>query len=152
MKITNEKVSKLASDFDQVIEKVHLALQQFVKGDPEPMKLMFSHRDDVTLANPFGPPGRGWKQVSGIMDRAAAVLRDGEITSFDIISKYITPDLAFILEMEWQKARISGRSDISPSPLRSTMIFRPEDGTWKIAHRHADPITSSRPPESIIQK
>ncbi len=43
MKTTNEKVSKLASDFDQVIEKVHLALQQFVKGDPEPMKLMFSH-------------------------------------------------------------------------------------------------------------
>ena len=86
------------------------------------------------------------------MDRAASLLKDGEIPSFDILAKYVTPDLAFIVEMEWQKAKIGGRQDISPAPLRVTMIFRPEEGTWKIVHRHADPIASDRPPESIIQK
>ncbi len=151
MEITEEQVSETVLNFDQVIQKVHLALLEFVKGNPEPMKLMFSHREDVTLANPFGPPKRGWKQVAEIMDRAASFFKDGE-TSFDIIAKYVTPDLAFVVEIEWQRIKIGGRQDVSPAPLRATMIFRPEDGTWKILHRHADPITSARPPESIIQK
>jgi ketosteroid isomerase-like protein len=152
MENNKKQVSKNVPDFDQVIQKVHMALREFVKGNPEPMKLMFSHREDVTLANPFGPPKRGWKQVSEIMDRAAAVLREGDIPNFDIIAKYVTPDLAFVVEIEWQKAKIGGSQDISPAPLRVTMIFRPEDGTWKILHRHADPITSAQPPESMIQK
>ncbi len=152
MKLTKEKAAKTSPDFDQIIEKVHLALREFVKGNPEPMKLMFSHKDDVTLANPFGPPKKGWKGVSEIMDSAASVLRDGDIPAFEIISKYVTSELAFILEMEWQKVKIGGRQDISDAALRVTMIFRLEDGTWKIIHRQADPITSSQPPESIIQK
>ncbi len=100
MEITEEQVSKNVLDFDKVIQKVHLALLEFVKGNPEPMKLMFSHREDVTIANPFGPPKRGWKQVSEIMDRAAAVLRDGDIPDIDIIARHVTPELAFVVEIE----------------------------------------------------
>ena len=32
---------------------------EFVKGNPEPAKELFSRKDDVTLANPLGPPARG---------------------------------------------------------------------------------------------
>jgi hypothetical protein len=32
-----------------------------VKGNPEPMQRMFSHREDVSLANPLGPAARGWE-------------------------------------------------------------------------------------------
>lgn len=35
--------------------------------------------------------------------------------------------------------------------VRVTTVFRREDGVWKVAHRHADPITAPRPPESVIQ-
>jgi hypothetical protein len=38
-------------DFDEVVEHYHLALNEFLKGNPEPLKSSFSHRDDVTLAN-----------------------------------------------------------------------------------------------------
>ena len=41
---------------------------------------------------------------------------------------------------------------ITPYSLRSTMIFRPEDGVWKVVHRHADPITTAQPVESAIQE
>ena len=27
-----------------------------------------------------------------------------------------------------------------------------EAGTWKLVHRHADPITTPQPPDSVIQK
>lgn len=55
-------------DFDQVIEKYHLAAGEFVKGNPEPYKKLFSQRADVTLTNPFGPVARGWKQVAETME------------------------------------------------------------------------------------
>ncbi len=31
------------------------------------------------------------------------------------------------------------QADITPFTLRVTMIFRAEEGTWKVVHRHADP-------------
>ena len=40
-------------DFDEVIEQYHLALDEYVKGNLEPVKMLFSHREDVTLANPL---------------------------------------------------------------------------------------------------
>ena len=139
-------------DLDEVIEQYNLALGEFVKGNPEPVKQMFSHQEDVTLANPLGPPVRGWEQVAATIDRAASNFRDGEFTGFENVVKYVTPDLAYIVEIERTKAKVGGREDVAPSALRVTMIFRPEEGTWKVVHRHADPITTPQPAESLIQE
>jgi ketosteroid isomerase-like protein len=86
------------------------------------------------------------------MGRAASQLRDGEMVGFENVAKYVTPELAYIVWVERTKAKVGGREDVTPIDLRVTMIFRPEDGTWKVVHRHADPITTARPAESLIQK
>jgi ketosteroid isomerase-like protein len=78
--------------------------------------------------------------------------RDGEVTSIQIVEKCLTPELAYVVQIERAKANIGGREDVTPFALRVTMIFRPEDGTWKVVHRHADPITSAQAPESLIQE
>ena len=140
------------TDFDDVVEHYHLALGEFVKGNPEPVNMMFSHREDVTLANPLGPTVRGWEQVAAAGERAASQVREGEIVGFDIGSKYVTPELAYIVEVERFKAKVGGRQEVAPFALRVTTIFRPEDGTWKVVHRLADPITTAQPIESLIQK
>jgi ketosteroid isomerase-like protein len=85
------------------------------------------------------------------MERAASNLRDGEMVAFENVAKYVTPELAYVVWVERQQAKVGAREDIAPSALRVTMIFRPEDGTWKVVHRHADPITTARPAESIIR-
>jgi ketosteroid isomerase-like protein len=139
-------------DLDQVIERSHLALGEIVNGNPEPLKEMYSHRQDISLANPFGPPVRGWDEAARTMERAASNYRDGEIVGFENVAKYVTSELAYIVEVERYQARVGGGEDITPVALRVTSIFRPEDGTWKIVHRHADPIITSRPAESVIQQ
>ncbi len=53
-----------ADDLDALLERFKQAGQEFVKGHPKPVQELFSHREDVTLANPFGPPTRGWEQVA----------------------------------------------------------------------------------------
>ena len=117
------------------------------------MKKLFSHREYVTLANPLvGPPARVWEHVAKTVEHAASQVRDGEITSFEEVAKYVTPELAYTVWLERQKAKVGGREDLTPFALRATMIFRPEDGTWKVVHRHADPKTTAQSAESVIQK
>ncbi len=140
------------SDVNALIERYHQALDEFIKGNPEPVKNLFSHQQDATLANPYGPPVRGWKPVAKSLEHAASLRRDGKIISIEVISKYVTPALAYVVEIERAQARVGNREEITPYALRVTMIFRPEDGTWKVVHRHADPITTAQPVESVLHK
>ncbi len=139
-------------ELDEVLERFKLAANELLKGNPKPVQNMFSHREDVSLANPFGPPVRGWEQVAETIERAASIFRDGEMVASEEVAKYVTPEPAYTVWLEPQKAKVGGRQDIIPFTLRVTMVFRPEDGEWKIVHRHADPITTAQPADSILQE
>jgi ketosteroid isomerase-like protein len=141
-----------AEDLDEVLGQFHLAQGEFAKGNAEPCKRFFSHTEDVTLNNPLSPPARGWEQVAATADRGAAPFRDGDATSFETIAKYVTSELAYVVEIERGEAKVGGSEEMTPWALRATMIFRPEDGVWKVVHRHADPITTPRAAESVIQE
>ena len=137
---------------DELIERYDLALGEFYKGNPEPVQRLWSHRADVTLAPPFGPPTHGWEEVAASMERGASNFTDGENVGFEIVESYVTPELAHVLRVERAKAKVGGGEEEAQFALRVTMVFRPEGGTWKVMHRHADPITGRRPPESVIQE
>jgi ketosteroid isomerase-like protein len=139
-------------DVDQVIEQYQIALGEFVKGNPEPAKKVWSHREDVSLANPLGPPARGWEQVAQTMERAASNFTDGEMIAFENVAEYVTSELAYVVWVERAKLKLGGMEDFTPSTLRVTMIFRPEEGTWKVVHRHADQITTAQPAESVLDE
>jgi ketosteroid isomerase-like protein len=139
-------------EVDELIEQFHLASDEFLKGNPEPVNKLWSRRDDVTLANPFGPPVRGWDEVAKVTEHAASQVRDGQLVSVEIVAKHVTSELAYVVEIERPKAKVGGSKDITPFALRVTMIFRPEEGTWRIVHRHADPITTPQAAQSIIQE
>jgi ketosteroid isomerase-like protein len=137
-------------ELDTMIQQDHQALAAFCVGDPEPKKRLFSHTDDVTLANPLGPPAHGWQQVSAVLDAAAAALREGELSGFERIADYETPELACIVEIERTTAKVGGAETPSAIALRATTIYRREEDAWKIVHRHADPITTARPAQSVV--
>jgi len=142
----------IVDDVDQLIEQYQLAQGEFLKGNPEPVQKLFSHREDASLANPYGPPVRGWEQVAKTIEHAASLRSDGEFVGSEVVAKYVTPELAYVVGIERAKAKVGGREDITPYAARATMIFRPEEGTWKVVHRHADPITTAQPAESVIQE
>ena len=139
-------------DVDQLIDRYQQALDDFMKGNPEPVKELFSHREDVTLANPLGPPAHGWDEVGATIEHAASQFRDGRLVSVEIVEKHATPEFAYTVWLEHAEGKAGGREEVAPVTLRVTMIYRPEEGTWKVVHRHADPITSAQPAESVIQE
>ena len=68
------------------------------------------------------------------------------------MAKFVNSDLACIVVVERYRAKVGGSENITPVTLRVTSILRAEDGTWKIVHRHADPISTPQPAESVIQE
>jgi ketosteroid isomerase-like protein len=141
-----------SAEFDALIEPYHDALASIINGNPDGYKSFYSGGDDITLANPFGGVARGRSDVEDRLERAAANYREGEITSIETITKFVTPDLAYLVELEHYQAKVGDSDEFSPSGLRVTSVFRPEDGAWKLVHRHADPAIGRRPPEAVIQR
>ena len=144
-----------ASDFDQVLERYHQALGGIINRNPELYKQLYSRRDDATLANPFaplGPVSRGWTQVADTLERAALNFAGGDLIGFDTVAKYVTDQLAYIVEVERFSAKVGGRTATAAIALRVTTIFRREDGAWRVVHRQADTTISPRPAEAVLGK
>jgi len=141
-----------APDLDRFLGEYHDALNEFFRGNPEPAKTLYSHLEDASLANPFGPVAIGWPQVAETMDRAASNYREGGATGFETLASYVTSDLAYLVEVERFEAKVGGEDEIVSGALRVTSVLRPEHGGWRIVHRNADPITTVRPAESVIQR
>jgi hypothetical protein len=85
-----------------------LATGGFLKGNPEPGKKVYSHRQDVTLANPLGPAVRGWEHVAATIQHAASQMGDGEIVDVESVVKCVTPELAYIVRIERSEAKVYG--------------------------------------------
>ena len=137
----NEVITMSQNDLDGIIAAYDEALQSFVRGDPSPVADLYSRRDDVTLANPLGPPQRGRASVEQAIAAAAANFRGGAVHA-DEVSRYSTPDVGYVVRMERYDVRLAGSEDTARIVLRATMIFRREGNDWRIVHRHADPIAT----------
>ncbi|MEJ7649349.1 MAG: VOC family protein [Nakamurella sp.] len=128
-------------DFGRAVERAQRAVAALLQGDPEPEKELWSRRDDVTLANPFGGYRRGWPDVEDGLDLAADGFAKGGTCVFEEISRDAGLDQGFVFEMERFESSLSeGRGRVSGA-LRVVMIFRLEDGEWKLVHRQADTLT-----------
>ena len=137
-------------DFASAVEAFRQAQVPYLKGGPKPRMELLSRSDDVTLLNPLGPPRRGPAEVDKAGAEAAAQLRDGSVR-YEEVSRYSTPDLGYIVQIERVQARLAGSENVTPSSLRVTMIFRREGDTWRVVHRHADPIMTPRPISTVIE-
>jgi ketosteroid isomerase-like protein len=75
---------------------------------------------------------------------------DDVSSGFEEVSRYVAPELSYIVQLERHEGRtVNGAETVIA--LRVTLIFRREEGRWRIVHRHADPITTARPITTTIQ-
>jgi ketosteroid isomerase-like protein len=125
---------------DSAIAASHKALAAILKGDQSGYLDLFSTAEDVTLGNPFGPFGRGRKNVAARLAIAASKYRDGRNTNVELVERYVSHDLACVAEVESGEAKVAGSEEMSKISVRVTSVFRLEAGNWKLVHRHADPL------------
>jgi ketosteroid isomerase-like protein len=130
----------VTDDFQQIVKQLETAGHHYHAGDPAPFKALWSHANDVTLLGAVGAYAKGWEQVGPRLDRVAVHFREGRGWSIEPLAMGMSGDLTYTVHIERSEVRVAGRDEFSPVALRVTQIYRHEEGTWKIIHRHADAI------------
>ena len=125
-----------------MVEKTHLALKEFYKGDMEPYKRLCSVSQDVSLLGAFGGVSVGPEEVIGHLTSRAGFFKAGHNLKFENLVTFSTHDVGYIVEVERFEAKVGGTDETIKVALRATTIFRREDGEWKVAHRIGDPLVS----------
>jgi ketosteroid isomerase-like protein len=125
----------------EMMPRIHAAETALHNGDAGPRFEMWSHTDPVTVFGAAFSP-IGWAEVAAMFEKLASRFSDCRSCEWEVVAADVGEDLAYLLAIERTTASIAG-ADPRPYMLRSTTIFRREDGEWKIVHRHADPIDDS---------
>jgi ketosteroid isomerase-like protein len=138
-------------DFHRSREQVEAAVSSFVTGDPAPYQACWSHADDVTIFGAWGAYDQGWEQVGPRLEWAGARFRGGQI-AFEPLAMGMSGDLAYTIGIERGEARVAGCDEVSLMALRVTHLYRREDDTWKLIHRHADAIIAKTEASAVLQR
>lgn len=144
---------KLTSDDEDLqltLGRLEAALDAFVRGDAVPFKALWSHGQDVSILGGWGAYEIGWGQVGPRLEWAAGRFSGGEL-SYDRLAVGSSGDLSYVVHIERGNVQTSGALQQAPMMLRVTHILRREEGSWKVIHRHADPIIRKTEVEAVLQ-
>ena len=108
----------------------YTALNAMFNGEPEPMKAVWSHSEDVSYMGPGGEYQIGWNDVVKSWDAQAAMKMGGKIESLDMHS-FTGQDLAITQNYE-QGENKDQDGKVVTVKIRATNIFRKENGEWKM--------------------
>jgi len=123
-----------------LVELWSAAARAYVNGDLPTYAGLARHGEDYTLMPPYGgEPRRGFDGSDEAAQWLARTFLGGD-TDVEVFQTYASGDLAVLVAFERQQATVAPlpRQDWS---LRVTLVFRREDGAWRLVHRHADPLT-----------
>jgi len=126
------------STVSKAIENFYLALNVLFTGDAGPIKDAWSHADDITYMGPEGAYLRGWDAIGPLWDEVAALKLGGHIRpkQLHIVSRN---DMALITCIEAGENMSKGTAETVG--IRSSTVFRIEDGNWKVIHHQTDKLS-----------
>jgi ketosteroid isomerase-like protein len=104
-------------------------------GDSDPRFETWSERAPVTL---FGAWLSAYDPVAvrDVFARLAETFSGSTSSAVEIVAADVSGDLAYTAHREITSTIANGKP--RDYVLRVTQVYRREDGTWKVVHRHAD--------------
>lgn len=138
---------RTGADFAAFLDRMDSAQRELQQGLPESYKALWSHSDDVSLAGGFGGNFEvGWVNVEKRLEWASAQFKDGR-SQVRRISSSTSDELGYVVQSEHIQFTATSSNAPTERFYRVTMLFRREDGQWRIIHRHADvPASKAAPP------
>ena len=132
----------MTEDYPALVELSHIAQESaeaYLAGDLDTYARVLPHADDFTLMPPFGgPTRRGFVLDDETREATRSTFRGGHV-EVEVDASYVTDDLAVLAVVERQRGLVGDLAEQDWS-LRVTLMFRRDDGQWRLAHRHADAL------------
>lgn len=134
--ITAFAAEKDAEGVRAAAETFYSALNVMFTGELEPMKEVWSHKDDVTYMGPGGGFRLGWKQILADWETQAALKLGGKVEPKEMRIT-VGHDLAIVSNYEIGQ-NVSADGKPQTVTIRATNLFRKENGNWKMIGHHTD--------------
>lgn len=125
----------------ELIERSADANAALLRGDVDRYRALVAITDDFTLMSPFGgTPSRGADITEERWQAMRRFFHNGALRQ-ELVQAYASADMVALAVIEHCSGEIGGLP-AQNWPLRVTLVFRREDGAWRLAHRHADPLVA----------
>ena len=134
----------MASGFEEFMLQREAASNDYIRGDAATVAAMLTRQDPATFMPPSGAVVEGATAVEEAQVNGAAAFGTGSTGHFEVLNCGSSGDLAFWTGLQVASMHIKGRDEPVAMVLRTTEVFRREDGQWKLVHRHADTMASPR--------
>ena len=120
----------------QAHQELYRALNVMLSGDAAAVVAVWSERDDVTYAGPFGGFFVGNQAVTDAFRESAALMLHGRIEVSDV-QIVETADMGYTVCTEHGIDHVFDGKSVSLTH-RATNIFRREASGWRLVHHHTD--------------
>jgi NAD(P)H-dependent FMN reductase/ketosteroid isomerase-like protein len=126
------------ADFARFMIEREQVSNAYISGDAPALRAIVTDHEPATFFGPDGGCARGVEEVTRSFDKGAEAFEAGSTGCFDVLQSHASGDLAFWTGHQRAEVHMKGKPAPVPMTLRTTEIFRREDGEWKLIHRHAD--------------
>jgi hypothetical protein len=141
-----QETELMTQDFESFLRRFEEANNAFVNGDVSLWLPLVSRSEQTSIFGGFGGREVGWSQIEPRYTWASAQFRpSGAVLEFEYLDKHADADTAYTVAIERGTVQYVDRPGEHSHALRTTMVFRKEDGDWAIVHRHADPLSPTAP-------
>ena len=128
---------EIPADLQEFIDDLHDKVKgHATRSDTGPFLELWSHQPDASIMAAVGGYHVGFDEVSKLL------LWVSEKLTFDTyqaetLTAHADKDLATSVELE----HFTNRAENQEMTLRTTHVYRRENGSWKLLHRHAEALT-----------
>jgi ketosteroid isomerase-like protein len=122
-----------------LVKRAADAHNSLMKGDIETYRKAIQVTSDFILMDPFGGDPTGAPTSDAHWQRIGRFFKAGHNATFHLIKAYRSVDLVILVAHEAANVAVGS---LPPQDwlLRVTLVFRRDQGVWRLAHRHADPL------------
>jgi len=123
-----------------LIARSHDANAALMRGDSDRWQALSPLTDDFVLMSPFGgKPSQGQYTPEQIA-KIGAFFRNGSFEQ-EVVQTWRGEDIVVLALIERATVEVGGLP-AQPWALRVTLVYRRDGNTWRLAHRHADPLAA----------
>ena len=128
----------MPESFQDFLRRREEASNDYIRGNPDTLAGMLTERDPATFMPPTGAVVEQAGPVRDAQVKGAAAFGPGSSGYFEVLSSGSSGELGYWTGRQVARMDVKGQDEAVPMVLRTTEVFRLEDGEWRLIHRHAD--------------
>jgi ketosteroid isomerase-like protein len=134
----------MVESFQDFLRRREEASNEYIRGNPDALAGMLTRYDPATFMPPSGAVVEHAGPVREAQVQGAAAFGPDSSGHFEVLNWGCSGELAYWTGRQVATMHVKGRDEPVAMVLRTTEVFRLEDGEWRLVHRHADTTPQPR--------